>query len=88
MATDFFTVETVGLTRLAVLVVVEVDSRRVHLAGITAHPTWVWVTQLARNLLMNLGDAAGRFGFLVRDRDAKFTACFDAVFTGGGLEVG
>jgi len=44
MATDFFTVETVGLTRLAVLVVVEVDSRRVHLAGITAHPTWVWVT--------------------------------------------
>jgi len=37
---------------------------------------------------MNLGDAAGRFGFLVRDRDAKFTACFDAVFTGGGLEVG
>lgn len=52
LACDFLTVETVGLTRLYVLFFVELDRRRVHLAGITAHPTGAWVTQQARNLLM------------------------------------
>jgi putative transposase len=87
IACDFLTVETIGLTRLYVLFVIELEHRRVHLAGITAHPTGTWVAQAARNLLVDLGQHAGRFRFLIRDRDAKFSAAFDAVFGAAGIEV-
>ena len=66
---------------------IEHDRRLVHLAGITAHPTGDWVTQQARNLLMELGDRADRLRFLIRDRDSKFTTAFDAVFTGADLRI-
>jgi transposase InsO family protein len=87
LAVDFFTVETVGLARLYVLFVVEVQRRCVHLVGITAHPTGVWVAQQARNLLMDLDEQGRRFGYLIRDRDAKFSAAFDTVFTAAGIDV-
>jgi len=87
LACDFLTVETVGLTRLYVLFVVEVDRRRVHLAGITAHPTGAWVAQQARNMLMNMDERVHQFQYLIRDRDAKFTTAFDAVFAAAGVQV-
>jgi transposase InsO family protein len=87
LACDFLTVETVGLTRLYVFFVVELEHRRVHLAGITAHPTGAWVTQAARNLLMDLEDHARRFRFLIRDRDGKFATAFDHVLAAAGIDV-
>jgi putative transposase len=85
MACDFFIVDTVWLRRLYVLFFMELGSRRVYLAGVTAHPDGAWVTQQARNLLMPATGPRPRF--LLRDRDAKFTRAFDSVFRSEGTEV-
>ena len=87
LAIDFAHVDTVFLLRLYILVVIEHGRRRVHLAGITAHPTGAWGTQQARNLLIDHGDHADQLRFLIRDRDAKFTAAFDAVFAGADIRI-
>jgi putative transposase len=87
LAVDFAHVDTVLLRRLYILLVIEHGHRRVHLVGITAHPTGAWVTQQARNLLLDLGGRADQFRYLIRDRDSKFTAAFDAVFAGADIAI-
>jgi putative transposase len=88
LAVDFFHVDcAVTLRRLYVLFALQVRDRSLHVPGVTGHPDEPWTTQQARNLLMDLGDQAGRFRFLVRDRAGQYGASFDAVPADAGIEV-
>ena len=88
LACDFFHVDcAVTLRRVCVFFVIEVGTRHVHVLDVTARPDGAWTTQQARTLLMDLGERATRFRFLVRDRAGQFTGAFDAVLSGAGIEV-
>ena len=86
LATDFFHIDcALTLTRLYVAFVIEHSTRQVRLLGITRYPTAAWVTQLARDFTADIEATGHRFTHLIRDRDAKFTAAFDAVFSATGI---
>ena len=87
LAVDFFTVDTVLLQQVYVFFCIEISTRRVHILGATRRPTGAWVTQCARNLVIDLDDAGRSFRFLIRDRDTKFTTAFDAVLADASISV-
>lgn len=82
-----FTATTLSGATLYVFAVIEHAYRRVRILGVTGHPTAAWVTQAARNLVMDLQDAGATVAYLIRDRDSKCTRAFDAVFAGEGIEI-
>jgi transposase InsO family protein len=87
LAVDFLHVDTVLLKRIYVLVFIEHGTRRMHLGGVTTHPTGDWTVQQARNLALTLGERFEDIRFLIRDRGSNFTASFDAVFQAAGTRI-
>jgi putative transposase len=87
LACDFFTVDTVLLRRLYVLFFIEIDTRRIYVSGVTTNPVGEWVTRQARNLSVALTERPRAAKFLIRDRDAKFTATFDEVFCSEDIRI-
>jgi putative transposase len=87
VACDFLTVETITLRTLYVLIWIELGTRKVHLGGATSSPDSAWVTQQARNLTMSLQEEGFSPGFLIHDRDTKFTEPFDEVFRSEGMSI-
>jgi putative transposase len=87
LAADFVHVDTVLLRRIYALIIIEHGTRRVHLAGIAANPDGAWMTQAARNFLMDLDQLTASMKFLIRDRAGQFTGSFDAVFTAAGVRI-
>jgi transposase InsO family protein len=87
LALDFFTAYLINGTKAYVLAAIEHGTRRIWILGATEHPVQSWVVQQARNLLMDLEEAGTRAKFVLHDRDASFTAAFDAVFQAAGAKV-
>src|SRR5450755_2496527 len=87
LACDFLTVDLLDGTQAYVLAVIDQATRRISILGLTLHPTGEWTTQQARNLIMDLGDQAGRVRFMIRDRGSNFTTAFDAVLAGAGVRT-
>jgi putative transposase len=87
LAADFIETITLTGTRMYVLAVIEHASRRIRILGATAHPSAEWVTQAARNLVMDLEDAGTQVKHLIRDRDGKYPTLFDAVLADAGITV-
>ena len=87
LACDFFTVETIRLQTLYVFFFIELSSRRIHLAGVTANPNEIWVTQQARQLIWELDDRDTPLRFLIHDNDGKFSKAFDTLFETVGLHI-
>jgi len=87
VACDFLTVETIALQRLYVLFFIHLETRRVHLGGVSANPDGAWVTQQARNVMMTLQETHAQPQFLIRDRDSKYTRSFDEIFRSEGIRI-
>jgi transposase len=87
LTADFLETETLTGARMYILAVIEHASRRIRVLGVTAHPTAGWVTQAARNLVMDLHDVGSNARYLIRDRDGKYPALFDAILADAGIRI-